>query len=170
MIQQCAAIEFYWRHLYPDARFLKDPKPNIEIKSKDYNVKALVYNIICKTIHHYWYPDLSLKRKKKQLLGSKKFTKHTPRLNGWSVLSTSYLTELFFAILFLVFIFLKRTIVFWLTIMCDRNTFWWLILRIVHYTGFLDPKFKTFSRLNFFQNMNLFFQTQGYQIGDQKRP
>ena len=95
MIQQCAAIEFYWRHLYPDARFLKDPKPNIEIKSKDYNVKALVYNIICKTIHHYWYPDLSLKRKKNQLLGSKKFLKHTPRLNGWSVLSTSYLTEFF---------------------------------------------------------------------------
>ena len=150
--------------------FWKTQSQILKLKSKDYNVKALVYNIIGKTIHHYWYPDLSLKRKKKQLLGSKKFTKHTPRLNGWSVLSTSYLTELFFAILFLVFIFLKRTIVFWLTIMCDRNTFWWLILRIVHYTGFLDPKFKTFSRLNFFQNMNLFFQTQGYQIGDQKRP
>ena len=151
--------------------FWKTQSQILKLKSKDYNVKALVYNIICKPIHHYWYPDLSLKRKKKQLLGSKKFTKHTPRLNGWSVLSTSYLTEFFFCyfINFLVFIFLKRTIVFWLTIMCDRNT-WWLIIRIVHYTGFLDPKFKTFSRLNFFQNMNLFFQTQGYQIGDQKRP
>ena len=31
---------------------------------------------------------------------------------------------------------------------------------------FLDPKFKTFCRL-FCQNNNFFFQTQGYQIGDQ---
>ena len=34
---------------------------------------------------------------------------------------------------------------------------------------FLDPKFKTLCRL-FFQNNNFFFQTQGYQIGDQYRP
>ena len=33
-------------------------------------------------------------------------------------------------------------------------------------TEFLDPKFKTFCRL-FCQNNNFFFQTQGYQIGDQ---
>ena len=30
---------------------------------------------------------------------------------------------------------------------------------------FLDPKFKIFA--DFFQNKNFFFQTQGYQIGEQ---
>ena len=49
--------------------FWKTQSQILKLKSKDYNVKALVYNIIGKTIHHYWYPDLSLKREKKTAFG-----------------------------------------------------------------------------------------------------
>ena len=73
MIQQCAAIDQNSTEdpctLMPV--FWKTQSQILKLKSKDYNVKALVYNIICKPIHHYWYPDLSLKRKKNSFWGLK---------------------------------------------------------------------------------------------------